>query len=238
MATRRQSIIAGQDQMTESNNLINAYSTSPEGAAREAAFENIKRFRAERFAEYQRNPVKTYQGISRAAYYILLKETQEQEDLNDIYVPKTNIVAFTGKENETHVSDTSHFVVEEYLEDLHSMTPEVLRDLSPITIVQILKAIKGAYLWSIGGNLGVRADEKTVVLHDLEQPDCMSPQNFILKNSERAQIDAAIGMHELLELIQNNEDQFEAAKDFIINDKEITHYSWYESYLKPALKLQ
>jgi len=238
MATRRQNIIAGQDQMTESNALLNAYSTSCEGAAREAALAKVKAFRTERFAQYQSNPVKTYQGISRAAYYILLKETQEQENLNDIYVPQTNIVAFTGKEHETHVSDESHFVVEEFLNDLHAMTPEILRDLSPKTIVQILKAIKGSYLWSIAGNLGVRADEKTVVLHDLEQPDCMSPQNFILKNKERAQIDAAIGMHEVLELIQNNENQFQAAREFITNDEEITQYGWYESYLKPALKLQ
>ncbi len=238
MATRRQNIIAGQDQMTESNNLINAYSTSLEGAAREAAFENIKRFRTQRFAEYQRNPVKTYQGISRAAYYILLKETQEQENLNDIYVPQTNIVAFTGKEDESHVSDESHFVVEEYLEDLQKMTPEVLRDLSPKTIVQILKAINGASLWSIGGNLGVRADEKTVVLHDLEQPDCMSPQNFVLKNKERAQIDAAIGIREVLDLIHNNENQLDAAREFITNDEEIILYSWYENHILPGLKLQ
>lgn len=121
---------------------------------------------------------KTYQTISRVAYWLRLKELKETLNLDRICLPDKYLVHIPGRP--LQVDDTNYVVAETALDDA---VPFDQTDLAqdPEVIQQLTQAIGYAHLWDINSrNILVSGDKACIV--DTEQPNVGVPTKFFLKD--------------------------------------------------------
>lgn len=212
--------------------LSNLKSDTPEYAE---ALQEWFKFQDDQYEIYSKKPTPFSQGISRAETSVRLRNAIENQQLTTIYVADTQIIPFHGTESNS-VSDQTHFVIEQIVPDMKTLafdSPE-FQALSPNTIVELLKAIQGGYLWDMGDNIGIRADNKTLVLFDLEQPNRFAQQDSFLGNKPRSEVFATQGMDTILTALKEHgtQDQLKAALEYVRTNEELRNFEAYQSRIQ------
>ena len=122
---------------------------------------------------------KTYQTISRMAYWLRAKEAKEKLKLNRICLPQEYLVHIPGRP--TQVDDTNYVIIEEKIKNAKPITQTDLAT-DPEVIEQLVQLIGYAALWDINPN-NILANEDMTCTVDLEQPNVYNPSNFFDKNT-------------------------------------------------------
>lgn len=121
---------------------------------------------------------KTYQTISRRAYWLRAHEAKEKLKLDRICLPQEYLIHIPGRPNQ--IDDTNYVIVEEKIKDAKPITQTSLA-VDPEVIQQLTQLIGYTALWDINSqNIIVSGDKACAI--DLEQPNVYRPTNFFNKN--------------------------------------------------------
>ena len=114
---------------------------------------------------------KTYQGVSRMAYWLAAQQFIKQSKISSVVFPDTYLVHIPGRPHD--LSDKNYVVVEKVqskLQDVTALTKEERNDVRQI--------IEATALFELT-NGGLKRDENgKLVMFDLEQPNNSNPKDF------------------------------------------------------------
>lgn len=163
---------------------------------------------------------KTYQHVSRAAHYLLLREAIEQGKLTHITAPQMWLVHIPGRS--TEVSDRNYVIVEEELKGLKDID-----SLSSTEAAELEEAIRATGLFNINKENCKRTAEGKIVILDFEQPNNSIPTQFFHLNKTRYENNVRAGLQSFkesmkpeLQALQNRQDIQEEVVKYLqpIND--------------------
>lgn len=177
----------------------------------------------------------TYQTVSRAAFYLMIKQELNKLSQPSIQVPSTYLIAIDGQSH-TRATDATHVVVQEAFDtakfvpvkdNAHLIKKEALQQLLPI--------ISATKLFSVT-DLHVNKETGELLVIDIEQANDEPATSFFHKRNNKiaqdyergnkgktkAEHDAQMGFQSLIKIL--NPDQKELVKAFI-ND--CTNFSTY-----------
>lgn len=135
---------------------------------------------SQQLAEFKRmtDGGKTYQTISRLAYWLRAQEAKEKLGLDRICLPKQYLVHIPGRPH--IVEDTNYVIVEEKIRDTKPLTDTPLAG-DPEVIQQLTQLIGYTALWDINANnLLVKGNQVCII--DTEQPSVHKPLDFFHKD--------------------------------------------------------
>jgi hypothetical protein len=123
---------------------------------------------------------KTYQTISRLAYWLRLREAKKELKLNRICLPKQYLVHIPGRP--TEVEDQNYVIVERKIKggrDFKDSPLAVDKEL----MKQLTWLIGYAALWDLSDHNILIKDGKACMI-DVEQPNVHKPLEFFHKNTQ------------------------------------------------------
>lgn len=170
----------------------------------------------------------TYQAISSAAWYQLIKLVIEQYNLS-VAVPLTALVHVPGRPE--NLSDQNYVVVQEALEKdfvpLHEQK-DLCKTLSKEQVVQACTLIKEAKLWDAAKSLRWSKEKQMFGITDLEQPNNSAVQHFFLQDKGHADhmVNVGLGKSEW------DRGFAHVLKDAGANDQ----YAWVSEYIQSQSK--
>lgn len=128
----------------------------------------------------------TFQTVSTGLNALKTGEFIERESIKGFHIPDTYLDQIPGRKDiHEFACDENTLVVQEDRGKEYVGLRDNLRLLgkvSPKTINEIYKVIKGGVLWDVGGNVLINVDDYTLGQSDLEQPNNQSPTNFAYCN--------------------------------------------------------
>lgn len=136
---------------------------------------------------------KTYQTVSRMAYWLRSKEIKNKLNLNRVGVPKKYLVRLPNRS--AHIDDTNYVVV---AKNIAGAVPITQTDLprDPEVIKQLTQWIGYSAAWSVNPE-NILAHENKAWVVDLEQPNVHKPTDFFHKNIEIHRSNVLHGWNEL-----------------------------------------
>lgn len=150
--------------------------------------------------------VPTYQGMSRAAYYLRFIEAVKKMGITNVKTPPTYIVPL--EDSPAAVCDQNAIIVQGFIDTTHlrllkDLIPGDVRKLKPEDVRKLILVMIYSGFWDITGNVGVDQDGNFVDV-DLEQSDTSSPSDFFHKNKFEMLINIRRGIKQLKHLMAAN----------------------------------
>lgn len=140
---------------------------------------------------------KTYQTISRMAYWLRAKEAQTVLGLDRICLPEQYLVHIPDRPE--HVDDTNYVIVEQTITGAKPLTETPLA-CDPEIISQLTQIIGYTALWDINPN-NILASNNNACIVDTEQPNNHKPSDFFMEDADVFRSNVGHGWAELTQNI-------------------------------------
>lgn len=162
------------------------------------------------WADLVKDALPTYQTPSTVAYGLLVAQAKENHNL-DIEIPAYSGVLGFWSDTVKNPDDSNCVVVQEWVPGTwDNVTPENCLEVTDKRLEDFARLVRGATLWSIVGNLKIRAEDRALGDFDFEQPNNSKSIGFINRcNHTPAGIAAGQSSHPDWKALHNTQVGFE-----------------------------
>ena len=200
---------------------------------------NIKGTEYYRIADHEVGKAKTYQTVSRLAYYLKWLEESAKHTLNKVTVPATYLVPLYDNQPKNDYSDDNCFIIQERVpEGSHELraNKDHIPHISSQSFKDLLGSIEKVGFWDIAANLLVNKNTNELVISDIEQPANEEPRYFFHQNKWLYENQIKTGYHELYDLCESDPESQRTIQDYVRNNVHLT-YNDKQKELEQELKL-